>query len=136
MAEAKWHYTKQGEELGPVSSSQLKGLAASGELLPTDLVWKEGLSDWMPARKLRGLFPDAPSSDDPVSASPAVAESKDTGLESAKPIQATTTGTPRVEIGRWWSEAWTLVKPSWLEYVVALLAFGFIIFLAFCASPA
>ena len=42
----EWFYTKDGEQLGPVSSKQLSQLAASGELQPTDLVWKEGAPDW------------------------------------------------------------------------------------------
>jgi len=53
---AKWHYQKDGQQHGPVLSQQLKELAASGHLLPTDLIWKEGMSDWVPASKLKGLF--------------------------------------------------------------------------------
>lgn len=53
---AAWHYQKDGQQHGPVPSQQLKELAASGHLLPTDLIWKEGMSDWVPASKLKGLF--------------------------------------------------------------------------------
>lgn len=56
----EWHYTHQGEEHGPVSSSELKQLAAAGGLLPSDLVWKDGLSDWVPATKLKGVSFSAP----------------------------------------------------------------------------
>lgn len=31
-------------------------MAKTGQLLPDDLVWKEGLSDWKPARRIIGLF--------------------------------------------------------------------------------
>jgi hypothetical protein len=53
----EWYYTKQGQQQGPVSAGQLKQLAASGGLMPTDLVWKEGMANWVPARQTRGLFP-------------------------------------------------------------------------------
>ena len=55
---SEWHYAKDGARLGPVPSQRLKELAASGELAPTDLVWKEGLPEWRPASTLKGLFPD------------------------------------------------------------------------------
>ncbi len=56
---SQWHYSKGGEQLGPVSSERLRELAASGGLLPADLVWKEGLPEWRPASTLKGLFPDS-----------------------------------------------------------------------------
>ena len=68
MASA-WHYIKDGKQCGPVSSAELKELASSGELQPTDSVWKEGMADWVPASELSGLngvFPEP----EPVPASP------------------------------------------------------------------
>jgi uncharacterized protein (TIGR03067 family) len=56
----QWYYSKNGDKCGPVSSSELKALARAGKLLPTDLVWKEGISSWKPAGKVKGLFPAAP----------------------------------------------------------------------------
>lgn len=57
MAEAIWYYAKHDQQKGPVTPAQLKGLAVSGELLPTDLIWKEGMGDWSPASDVKGLFP-------------------------------------------------------------------------------
>lgn len=37
---AEWHYSKEGKQHGPVSASVLKNLAKTGNLLPTDLIWK------------------------------------------------------------------------------------------------
>jgi len=51
------HYSKSGQQQGPVSSEQLKQLAASGQLQPSDLVWKEGMAQWAEARRMKGLFP-------------------------------------------------------------------------------
>ena len=54
------------ETQGPVSEEQLKQLAASGQLQPSDLVWKEGMSHWMAASSITGLFPNAPTTSSPV----------------------------------------------------------------------
>jgi hypothetical protein len=53
---AEWYYAKEGERKGPVSSSQLRQLAQSGELLPTDMVFKEGGTQWIPASSINNLF--------------------------------------------------------------------------------
>jgi len=55
---SQWHYSKGGSRLGPVSSQRLKELATSCELAATDMVWKEGLSEWRLASTLKGLFPE------------------------------------------------------------------------------
>jgi len=52
----EWHYTKNGQRFGPVSGQQLKELAAKGQLGPNDLVWKEGMKQWLPASKVKGLL--------------------------------------------------------------------------------
>jgi hypothetical protein len=58
MAITEWHYTIDGQPAAvPVSAAQLKQLAASGQLKPTDLVWQEGMVEWMPAGSVKGLFP-------------------------------------------------------------------------------
>jgi GYF domain 2 len=52
-----WYYMSNGQKHGPVSSRQLKGLADEGRLLPEDLIWTPGFSEWKPAGFLKGLFP-------------------------------------------------------------------------------
>jgi hypothetical protein len=52
----QWHYSRGGKTVGPVSALELKRLASSGQLAPTDLVWKEGMPDWVAADQLKGLF--------------------------------------------------------------------------------
>ena len=41
----EWYYTKSGQQQGPIGGSELKQLAASGKLSPSDLVWREGLAE-------------------------------------------------------------------------------------------
>ena len=57
MAE-QWYYSQNGQQLGPVSGEELRRMASTGELQPTDQIWKEGMSKWATASKLKGLaFP-------------------------------------------------------------------------------
>ena len=56
MSPVEWYYARENNQMGPVSSVELKRLADVGELLPEDLVWREGMTEWSVARNVRGLF--------------------------------------------------------------------------------
>jgi hypothetical protein len=60
MMEAEYYYSREGERFGPVPGDQLKQLAASGQLEPHDLVWKQGMANWVEAARVKGLFPNSP----------------------------------------------------------------------------
>jgi hypothetical protein len=66
----EWHYSIGGAKNGPVTAVALKGLADSRMLSPADLVWKEGMSQWVPARAVKGLFP-TPTPPAPAAVPPA-----------------------------------------------------------------
>lgn len=66
----EWYYTKGDQQIGPVSPSDLKAAAASGDLTPTSQVWKEGMAEWKPATKIRGLFDVVPGPTNTVPESP------------------------------------------------------------------
>lgn len=51
----EWYYTVDGVKAGSAKGSELIELAASGTLKPDDLVWKEGFSNWIPARQIKQL---------------------------------------------------------------------------------
>ena len=72
MASEGWYYSKNDEKIGPISSAELKKIASEGQLLPTDLVWREGMEDWKPASNIKGLFtqPVASSGPPPVPKAP------------------------------------------------------------------
>ncbi len=65
MAEIQWWYARGDEQFGPVSAAELRRLASTGSLSPGDLVWREGLAEWAPAARLKGLFPEAPAAPAP-----------------------------------------------------------------------
>ncbi len=52
----EWFYEQEGSRRGPVGSGALKRLAESGVITPDTRIWREGLSDWVSAKVIRGLF--------------------------------------------------------------------------------
>jgi hypothetical protein len=72
----EWHFTQNGQPAGtPVSAAQLKQMAQAGQLLPTDMVWQEGMTTWAPAGSIKGLFgpgkaAETPSGFEKVSGAP------------------------------------------------------------------
>lgn len=96
-----WHYSKAGQQFGPVSSEALKSLAAEGRLGPTDLVWNSTLTEWVPANRVKGLpfvTPAAPSGEgDPQ---PAYAGATAMGAGSQMLSYEAPTGEPMAMTGR------------------------------------
>jgi len=50
-----WHYSQDGQRKGPVSDEDLRRMASEGTLKPSDLVWREGMSEWQPASQATGF---------------------------------------------------------------------------------
>lgn len=55
---ATYYYARSNDKYGPFTAAGLRELAASGQLLPTDLVWEDGAEKWVAAGKVHGLFPN------------------------------------------------------------------------------
>jgi hypothetical protein len=53
---SQWFYRKGPQRFGPVSGAEIKKLAAAGELVESDLVRGVGMTEWVPASKIKGLF--------------------------------------------------------------------------------
>jgi uncharacterized RDD family membrane protein YckC len=106
MAE-EWFVGRNGQQSGPFSPAQLRQMAASGQVSMGDLVWKEGLSNWVSASSIRGLFPEGgqvpatpsarpgprPVAPPPRTPLPSEGRPTSTGFQS---IDSSTTG-PRTE---------------------------------------
>lgn len=91
---SRWYYAKNGEQhKGPIDSRELLRLATSGELKPTDWVWKEGQKEWIPAKKVRGLFVE---SEDVPEVPPPVQDSPELGKAAKDFMVALTTKTKMV----------------------------------------
>ena len=53
---AEWFYTTNKQQMGPVTWDELRELAEVGLLKPHDLVWTEGMAEWVKAINQGGLF--------------------------------------------------------------------------------
>ena len=76
-----WYYSKNGAQLGPIGPAEMESKLKAGEVAATDLVWKEGMADWLPAGKvpeLQALLSppaqpvETPFAERPIPASPYV----------------------------------------------------------------
>ena len=45
-AQSNWYYTVENDRQGPVSTMEMRQLIATGQLMPMDQVWSEGMPDW------------------------------------------------------------------------------------------
>ena len=63
-AAPEWHYTFQGQQLGPVTKREIQDLVDSGQLTRFDLVWKKGMKKYVPVTEcftpIVPPSPDAP----------------------------------------------------------------------------
>jgi len=46
----QWYYAQQGRQLGPVGFYELAAMLRTGRIVSTDLVWREGMANWIEAR--------------------------------------------------------------------------------------
>jgi hypothetical protein len=53
-----WWYAKGDQKFGPHTAMELKELAARGQLVAQDMIWKEGFANWLPASSVKGLIPE------------------------------------------------------------------------------
>jgi hypothetical protein len=58
---AQWFIARGSKQHGPVDDAKLKQLAASGKLLPDDIVRREDMSSGLKAKDVEGLLPLAPA---------------------------------------------------------------------------
>jgi hypothetical protein len=103
---SEWHYTRSGSQSGPVDFETLRGLAAKGELnAEKDLVWSNGMKDWIAAGKIAGLFDQTPP---PV---PQIGPEFDPVPGSIEPL----------EVGACVRRAFELTKQNFVKLFLALI---------------
>ncbi len=66
-----WFYSSNGTQSGPISHQELTAKVQSGEVRDTDLIWKEGMADWLPLNQVPdfagSVVPSAPQFGTPMS---------------------------------------------------------------------
>ncbi len=45
---SQWFLGRSGQQLGPYSTADVQRMAASGQVAPGDVFWKEGMAQWLP----------------------------------------------------------------------------------------
>lgn len=66
-----WYYADGNKQIGPLDGRQMGQLAQQGKITPDTLVWREGLPNWVAAKKVAPhLFQNVPQG--PTPAQPAV----------------------------------------------------------------
>jgi hypothetical protein len=95
-ASPPWYYTRARQPVGPVTFDELKELARSGQLLPSDRVWREGMDQWAAARSVEGLFPAPPPlpTEEPLPKREEVTDSNETVPIEVEEVPAEVTAEP------------------------------------------
>src|SRR5262245_35814065 len=69
----QWYFERQGQRYGPCTLEKLKRLLAAGNVSGDDLIWREGMPKWIPAKTVPELSgapapaPAAPAAPPPAS---------------------------------------------------------------------
>ncbi|BCU76604.1 GYF domain-containing protein [Luteolibacter sp. LG18] len=134
-----WYYGKDGRQGGPVTWDALRGLAASGQLAPGDLVWTSSMKDWKPAAEIPGLSSTPPSPISGAEASSPYAAPPSTWNPApavapieGEPLPEVAPGSVQIGVGECISRASTLVLRHFgtillvgVVYVALTFAVGF-----------
>jgi hypothetical protein len=92
---ADWYMTRQGKKYGPFTEENLRELASTNRLLPSDLVWQQGMAQWAAAGTIGMLFPQAEIGFPGVSGSPRPTRSSAMASEAGMPVIKTGPSTTR-----------------------------------------
>ena len=90
MANGEWFYARGNQQQGPVAVQALQDLLRTGQLQPNDLVWKQGMPNWVAASQVPELYaqpgqPAAPAAPAPPYAPPGAAAPSPYGPPAGAP---------------------------------------------------
>ena len=131
---SQWYYMQNGQQQGPISGDQLKSLAAGGGLVREDLVWKEGMANWVRAAEVNGLAFAAAAPAPFVAGAPAAAQPPYAPIPTAAPVDPSLlgyyapTGKGDVNLNRRGLEMLRQTKP-WVRFmsVIMFILAGFMV---------
>jgi tetratricopeptide (TPR) repeat protein len=70
LTAGEWWFAQADKKYGPVSAERLTELVREGRLSASDLVWREGLTQWLPAEQVEGLCARKASAPPPLPVAP------------------------------------------------------------------
>ena len=82
----QWYFAQGGQQSGPITRGELDRMLVSGSLAASDLVWRDGMQDWVAASTIPGLLPSpvpAPASPDAGSVTAVPREGRAPGESAA-----------------------------------------------------
>ena len=50
-----WYYGKENTQHGPVSDLEIRNLISTGEITEKTVIWREGMTDWLPLNEVQEL---------------------------------------------------------------------------------
>ncbi|MBJ7284431.1 MAG: DUF4339 domain-containing protein [Akkermansiaceae bacterium] len=65
---ADWYFSREAVQFGPVSEPESRQMLALAEILPTDLMWCDGMTHWISAESARKIMesPQLPKIPPPI----------------------------------------------------------------------
>ena len=61
-SEAQWYIARDGKQHGPLTDVEMRTFVAHSYLRPSDLLWRPGMNDWLPAPSIfPALFQSQPA---------------------------------------------------------------------------
>ena len=70
MSDGEWFFTREGRQQGPVTGEALRSMLAAGQVGWSDMVWKAGMTGWLPAGSVASLAPAGAMSPPPLPVQP------------------------------------------------------------------
>ena len=70
MANGEWYYARGNQQQGPVALQALQDLLRTGQLQPNDLVWKQGMPNWVAASQVPEIYGQPRQAAAPAAAAP------------------------------------------------------------------
>ncbi|MDA7518701.1 GYF domain-containing protein [Akkermansiaceae bacterium] len=52
---SEWYYGQGGRQEGPIDEATMRSRIAAGQVGPADLVWREGMAEWLPLGQVAEL---------------------------------------------------------------------------------
>ncbi len=129
MTERQWHYVENGQSVGPVDEAVLRERASSGLLGPADLVWTEGMPDWVAAGTVPQIItsgPDAtfPSGDITTQQAPEprdVSSGNDASATYLHPVQHGQTMPRALTYAGFWKRAVAYILDQLILAIAAMM---------------
>jgi hypothetical protein len=110
---SEWHYEHLGQKFGPISIAALKRLAIDGGLDPSDLIWREGMPQWVKASETKGLFPE-PAPVGPTGKAADIGPAPVSRLPIGMPAMPDSDDRPRAK--------WLYSLPFWLSLAALVIS--------------